>query len=177
MRGWTRFHNHEPDKFPTLPAHVHLAAGMAGAILLRTKGFQMMRDVVQRYSGNPIVTPEMIPGANTVFNSSVARFGNGYVGMFRVEKRQGYQSLRVGWSDDGITNWKFDPEEALVPTTEPFKSYEDARYDPRITQIDDTYYICHASENRLGCQISVASTKDFKAFTKIAIASEPTNRN
>ena len=137
----------------------------------------MMRDVVQRYSGNPILTPEMIPGANAVFNSSVTRFGDRYVGMFRVEKREGYQSLRVGWSDDGITNWKFDPDEVLVPTTEPFKSYEDARYDPRITQIGDTYYICHAAENRLGCQISVASTKDFKTFTKIAIASEPTNRN
>ncbi len=137
----------------------------------------MMRDVVQRYSGNPILTPEMIPGANAVFNSSVARFGNGYVGMFRVERREGYQSLRVGWSDDGITNWKFDAEEALVPTTEPFKSYEDARNDPRITQIGDTYYICHASENRLGGQISVASTKDFKKFEKIAVASEPTNRN
>jgi predicted GH43/DUF377 family glycosyl hydrolase len=121
----------------------------------------------------------MIPGANAVFNSSVARFGERYVGVFRVEKRQGYQSLRVAWSDDGINDWKFDPDEVLVPTEEPFKTYEDARYDPRITYIasDDRYYICHASENRLGCQISVASTRDFKSFTKIAVASEPTNRN
>ena len=138
-----------------------------------------MAEVIQRYSGNPILTPDMIPGANAVFNSSVARFGDKYVGVFRVEKRQGYQSLRVGWSDDGITGWKIDPDEVLVPTEEPFITYEEARYDPRITYIaeDKRYYICHASENRLGCQISVAGTTDFKKFEKIAVASEPTNRN
>src|SRR4051812_31669465 len=136
-----------------------------------------VEELVRRYSGNPILTPDMIAGANAVFNSSVARFGDRYVGVFRVEKRQGFQSLRVAWSDDGITNWKFDPEEVLVPAEEPFLTYEDARYDPRITQIGDVYYICHASENRFGCQISVASTKDFKKFEKIAVAAEPTNRN
>jgi beta-1,4-mannooligosaccharide/beta-1,4-mannosyl-N-acetylglucosamine phosphorylase len=141
-----------------------------------------MSDVVKRYSGNPILTAEMIPGANAVFNSSVVPFGDGYVGVFRVERRQGFQSLRVAWSKDGITGWKFDPEEALVPTEEPYKTYEEARYDPRITRIEDDgagghYYISHASENRYGCQVSVARTKDFKKFEKIAIASEPTNRN
>ncbi len=137
----------------------------------------MTHEIIQRYSGNPILTPEMIPGANAVFNSSVARFGDRYVGVFRVEKRQGFQSLRVAWSDDGITGWKFDPDEVLVPTEEPFITYEEARYDPRITKIEDAYYICHASENRFGCQISVARTRDFKSFEKIAVASEPTNRN
>jgi len=136
-----------------------------------------VHDVIKRYANNPILTPDQIPGCNAVFNSSVARFKDRYVGVFRVEKRQGFQSLRVAWSNDGIHNWKFDPKEVLVPTTEPFKTYEEARYDPRITQIGDTYYICHASENQFGCQVSVASTRDFKKFTKIAVASEPTNRN
>jgi predicted GH43/DUF377 family glycosyl hydrolase len=135
-----------------------------------------MAEIVQRYFGNPILTPDMIPGANAVFNSSVARFEDRYVGVFRVETRQGFQTLRLGWSSAGI---KFDllPEEILVPTDEPFVTYEEARYDPRITKIDDAYYICHASENRFGCQVSVARTRDFVKFEKIAIASEPTNRN
>ena len=135
-----------------------------------------MADVIQRYANNPIFTPEMIPGANAVFNSAVARFGDRYVGVFRVEKRQGFQSLRLGWSGDGI-KFEITPDEILVPTEEPFITYEEARYDPRITKIGDTYYICHASENRFGCQISVAGTKDFKKFEKIAVAAEPTNRN
>jgi predicted GH43/DUF377 family glycosyl hydrolase len=137
----------------------------------------MKADVVERYAGNPILTPEMIPGANAVFNSSVVPFGKGYVGVFRVERREGFQSLRVGWSDDGITGWRFDPEEVLVPTEEPFTRYEEARYDPRITRIGDDYFVCHASESRYGCQVSVAKTRDFRRFEKIAVCSEPTNRN
>lgn len=135
-----------------------------------------MPEVIQRYHANPILTPDMIPGANAVFNSSVARFGEKYVGLFRVESRQGFQTLRVGWSDDGI-KFSIEDGEVLVPTEEPFTKYEEARYDPRITKIDDMYYICHASESRYGCQISVAKTLDFKRFEKIAVCSEPTNRN
>src|SRR5205085_29838 len=78
-----------------------------------------MNDVIRRFPGNPILTPDMIPGANAVFNSSVARFRNRYVGVFRVEKRQGFQSLRLGWSDDGI-RFDFTPDEILVPAEEPF---------------------------------------------------------
>jgi predicted GH43/DUF377 family glycosyl hydrolase len=137
----------------------------------------LTQDVIRRHPSNPILTPAMIPGANAVFNSSVTRFGERYVGVFRVERRQGFQSLRVGWSVDGITGWTFDEEEALVPTDPYFAKFEEARYDPRITKVDDAYYVCHASENRFGCQISVARTRDFKRFEKVAVASEPTNRN
>lgn len=137
----------------------------------------MTPDIVRRYDHNPILSPEMVPGANAIFNSGVTRFENRYVGVFRVETRRGFQTLRVAWSDDGISNWKFDPDEVLVPTEEPFSKYEEARYDPRITKIGEEYFICHASESRYGCQISVAKTRDFKKFEKIAIASEPTNRN
>jgi predicted GH43/DUF377 family glycosyl hydrolase len=135
-----------------------------------------MAEIIQRYAHNPILAPDMIPGANAVFNSSVTRFGDRYAGVFRVETRQGYQTLRLAFSDDGI-RFNFTPDEILVPTEAPFTTYEEARYDPRITRIDDIYYICHASENRFGCQVSVAKTHDFRTFEKIAVASEPTNRN
>src|SRR6476660_6052605 len=63
----------------------------------RSEWSEIMNEVVKRYAGNPILTPEMIPGANAVFNSAVAKFGEKYVGVFRVEKREGFQSLRVAW--------------------------------------------------------------------------------
>lgn len=135
-----------------------------------------MVDIVKRYPENPIITPAMIPGANAVFNSSVVRFGDGYVSILRVESREGYQTMRLAWSDDGI---RFDVETdpVLMPEEEPFLTYEEAIYDPRITRIDNTYYICYAAENRYGCQVSVSKTDDFRHFHKVAIASEPTNRN
>lgn len=135
-----------------------------------------MPGVIKRYPGNPIIAPRMIPGANAVFNSAVAVFGDKYVAILRVESKQGFQTMRLAWSDDGI---HFDvlPDPILQPTEEPFLKYEEAIYDPRITRIDDTYYICYAAENGYGCQISISKTKDFQTFEKVAIVSEPTNRN
>jgi len=135
-----------------------------------------MSDVVVRYPGNPIIAPGMIPGANAVFNSAVIPFEGRFAAVLRVESKQGYQTMRQAWSDDGI---HFDvlPEPILTPTEEPFLTFEEAIYDPRITKIGDVYYICYAAENRYGCQVSVSKTLDFKRFEKVAIASEPTNRN
>jgi predicted GH43/DUF377 family glycosyl hydrolase len=133
-------------------------------------------DIVKRYEGNPIISSRMIPGANAVFNSAVVSFEDRYAAILRVESKQGFQTMRLAWSDDGI---HFDvlPDPILQPTEEPFLKYEEAIYDPRITRIGDTYYICYAAENGYGCQISVSKTADFQTFEKVAIASEPTNRN
>ena len=98
-----------------------------------------MAEAITRYPDNPIIRPDMIEGANAVFNSAVARFEDRYVALLRVETRQGYQTMRVAWSDDGI---HFDVgEHVLIPQEEPFLTYEEAIYDPRITTIEDTYYI------------------------------------
>ncbi|MCX6375631.1 MAG: glycoside hydrolase family 130 protein [Armatimonadetes bacterium] len=135
-----------------------------------------MSEIVHRFPGNPIITPAMIPGVNAVFNSAVVPFGDRYAAILRVESRQGYQTMRLAWSRDGI-HFEVDPDPILMPTGEPFLTYEEAIYDPRITKIGDIYYICHAAENRYGCQVSVSKTSDFRTFEKVAIASEPTNRN
>ena len=135
-----------------------------------------MPDVVTRYPNNPVISPGIIPGANAVFNSAVTPFDGRYVAVLRVESRQGYQTMRLAWSDDGI-HFDVEAEPILAPESEPYLTYEEAIYDPRITQIAGVYYICYAAENRYGCQVSVSKTLDFRRFEKVAIASEPTNRN
>ncbi len=135
-----------------------------------------MAELITRWKENPIISPDMVKGASAVFNSGVARFGDKFVAILRVELRQGCQQMRVAWSDDGI-HFDVRDEPVLVPTEEPFLTYEQAIYDPRITRIDDDYFICYAAENSFGCQVSVAKTRDFVNFEKVAIASEPTNRN
>ncbi len=135
-----------------------------------------MTDVVKRYEGNPIISAQMIPGANAVFNSAVTRFEDRYAAVLRVESKHGFQTMRMAWSDDGI-KFNVEPGEIMAPTEEPYLTYEEAIYDPRITKIGDDYFICYAAENRYGCQVSVSRTRDFRTFEKVAIASEPTNRN
>ena len=43
------------------------------------------RDVVWRSSRNPIIPRDLIPRANSIFNSAVVPFGDGFAGVFRVD--------------------------------------------------------------------------------------------
>jgi beta-1,4-mannooligosaccharide/beta-1,4-mannosyl-N-acetylglucosamine phosphorylase len=43
------------------------------------------RDVVWRYSRNPVIPRDLIPRANSIFNSAVVSFGKSFAGVFRVD--------------------------------------------------------------------------------------------
>ena len=133
-------------------------------------------EVIQRYEHNPILTAADVPGAHGVYNSGVCEYQGRYVMVMRVEAKTGLQEMRLAWSGDGI-HFKAERDKVLVPTEEPFLTYEEAIYDPRVTKIDDTYYITYASENRHGCQLGLAKTKDFESFQKVAMIAQPNNRN
>jgi len=135
-----------------------------------------MHELINRYKGNPILRPENLPNASAVLNSAFTEHDGRTIGILRVEQLSGLQSMRLAESDDGI-NFKVHDEHILVAETEPLKTYLEACYDPRITKIDDTYYITYAAENRFGCQIGLAKTQDFKKFEIIDVIAEPDNRN
>lgn len=137
----------------------------------------MLETLIQRHPENPILTADDIPGgASSVFNSALIRHGDKIVTLLRVEKRDGTQSIRYGESSDGL---KFDitADPMLVPTEEPWLTYEEANYDPRITKIEDTYYVTYAAENAHGCQIGLAHSQDLKHWEKMEPIALPDNRN
>ncbi len=140
----------------------------------------MKYDVLKRFDGNPILTAEMLDhvpgGCNSVFNSAIVPFGKGFKGILRVEERSGLQSLRVAESKDGV-RFKVLPERVLLPETDEQRVYEEAIYDPRITRIGETYFICYAAESKYGCQVALASTEDFKKFKRHGCIAETENRN
>ena len=41
------------------------------------------RNVMWRCSANPIIPRDLLPTSNSIFNSAVVPFGNGYAGVFR----------------------------------------------------------------------------------------------
>ncbi len=137
----------------------------------------MLQEIITRHPANPILTADDIPGgASSVFNSGFIRHEGKVVGLLRVERRDGTQSIRYAESADGL---KFDitDELMLVPQAEPHLTYEEAIYDPRITKIDDTFYATYASENRFGCQVGLSRSKDLKHWEKMELIAEPDNRN
>lgn len=137
-------------------------------------------DIVQRHPQNPILTASHLAhlpgGCNSVFNSAVFKFGDKYKALLRVEQRSGLQSIRLADSEDGL-NFTVHPEFLLTPETEEQALYEEAIYDPRVTEIDGKYYVCYASESRFGCQVGLAATLDFKTFERFGCIAETQNRN
>ena len=62
-----------------------------------------------RYSGNPVIKRDALPDSNSIFNSAVVPFGNGFAGVFRVDDTNIRMTLHIGFSENGI-DWKIDPD-------------------------------------------------------------------
>lgn len=135
-------------------------------------------DVIKKLE-NPILTYRDVPyEAALIFNAGVAKIGNKYVMLFRNDYGD-YENhilrgtnLGLATSDDGV-NWKVEPK--------PTFSWQDEEihrmYDPRITVIDETVYICFALDTKHGVRGGIAKVEqDFSGFEVISV-SAPDNRN
>jgi beta-1,4-mannooligosaccharide/beta-1,4-mannosyl-N-acetylglucosamine phosphorylase len=102
--------------------------------------------VFKRYLGNPIVTASAVPRANSIHNSAIVKRGEGdYAAVFRVDEISFDFVLHVGFSRDGV-NWDIDPEPIRMHSSDPDVSVANMSYDPRLTMLEDTYYLtwCNA---------------------------------
>lgn len=132
--------------------------------------------VFKRYEGNPIITAEAVPDANVIMNSAVVKFKGAYAGVFRVDNQEMAQTLHVGFSEDAI-HWDIAPEPMKLTGEVPKNLPAGRGYDPRITQIGDTYYVTWCYYPAAGPCIGLAKTKDFKHFHQMAKVLIPYNRN
>jgi predicted GH43/DUF377 family glycosyl hydrolase len=137
------------------------------------------RELVRRHEANPILTAADFPGDITwVFNSGVIKHEGRYVMVCRVEDAALNAYLWVADSEDGV---HFAPR--LAPVEVPHDDPEYAEYaartyfDPRITRLDDTFYICVAAHSRHTCRLGLFRTDDFERFEWLGCISEPDNRN
>ena len=140
---------------------------------------QWQQDIVRRCEKNPIITLDDIPqAANAVFNAAATRCQDKYLLLLRVEGLEGKSRFFLAESADGI-KFKISQEPVMERSNkEPFRTYEKRGVeDPRITKIEDTYYILYTAYSHSGTRIALASTQDFKTFRRIALISEPENKN
>ena len=136
-------------------------------------------DVVWRSSLNPILTRDAVPGANSIFNSAVVPFEDGYAGVFRVDDTTRAMKLHAGRSADGVA-WELEPEPiAFTPAdgrvAELQERFEHA-YDPRVTWLEDRFYVTWCNGYH-GPTIGLAHTADFRVFVQLDNAYLPFNRN
>ena len=95
---------------------------------------------VWRYSANPIIKRDAIPNANSIFNSAVVPYNNGYAGVFRCDSRALNMDIYAGFSDDGI-NWNINHDPIAFQGKDQEIIKREYRYDPRVCFIEDRYYI------------------------------------
>jgi len=131
--------------------------------------------VLKRYEGNPIIVPGQVPRANSIFNSAVIPFRDGYVGVFRVDEICRTMSLHVGWSRDGL-QWDISPDRIDLLCDDPEIATHGVGYDPRVTPVDGTYYVTWCNDYH-GPTIGIATTEDFETFHQMENAFPPYNRN
>ena len=133
------------------------------------------REVVWRYSGNPIIGRDGNKRSNSVFNSAVVPFRAGFAGVFRCDSRSISMDIFPGFSPDGI-HWDIQDECVQMTDADPEVLRKEYRYDARITPLDGKYYISWCNGYH-GPTIGVAWTEDFQTFHQLENAFLPYNRN
>ena len=134
------------------------------------------RDVVWRYNNNPIIKRDIIACSNSVFNSAAVPFGDRFAGVFRVDNKARDMELHAGFSKDGI-HWDIDENRIEFETDiEELKEFIYG-YDPRVTFIEDRYYLTWCNGYNSQPTIGIAWTYDFKTFHQLENAFLPFNRN
>ena len=97
-------------------------------------------DVMWRYSQNPVIGRYHIPSSNSIFNSAVVPFEDGFAGVFRCDNKAVQMNIFAGFSKDGI-HWDInhEPIQFKAGNTEMIES--EYKYDPRVTWIEDRYWV------------------------------------
>ena len=90
------------------------------------------KDVMWRYSENPVIDRYHIPSSNSIFNSAVVPFKDGYAGVFRCDNRAVQMNIFAGFSKDGI-HWEIEHEPIKFKAGNTDMIESEYKYDPRVT--------------------------------------------
>lgn len=136
-------------------------------------------NIIKRYEKNPILTKHDIPyQVETVHNSGVTKYNGKYIMIFRSHLRTGRSIIGIADSSNGY-DFVARNEPFMTPSEEPyFEDYE--KYgveDPRITKIDDIYYITYSAYSKFGVRIGLAKTHDFQTVERVAFITQSDYRN
>ncbi|MFZ2539063.1 MAG: glycoside hydrolase family 130 protein [Oscillospiraceae bacterium] len=133
------------------------------------------KDVLWRYDQNPIIERDAQKNSNSIFNSAVVPWEDGFIGVFRCDSRSRSMDIFVGRSKDGI-NWEFEDEAITFQGEDPEILNREYRYDPRVVKIEDKYFVTWCNGYH-GPTIGIAYTYDFVTFHQCENAFLPYNRN
>lgn len=142
-----------------------------------------MIPVLVRSSDNPIITgfdvpamPPLLVDPSSVFNPGATKFGDRYILLLRVQSRGRRTFLVLAESDDG-RNFDVRRDTVRIEGLDAKSEGIHHVFDPRITRIDDTWYVMFAVDTDTICRVGVARTTDFERFELVGISTGPDVRN
>lgn len=134
----------------------------------------------RRFEGNPILTSADLPvPALGVYNPGVGEVDGEVVLLLRVEDTDGRSSLYVARSEDGMRDWRVDPEPLLAPG-DPSNPYEALGCeDPRLTYVPELgqWVIVYVAVGHGGPMVALATTPDFRIVRRFGTALPPPNKD
>lgn len=129
-----------------------------------------------RYSANPVIPRNAIPSANSIFNSAVIPYKEGFAGVFRVDDQELAMTLHAGFSRDGL-HWEIEKEQIRVESPYGECGHFGQGFDPRVVFLEGRYYVTWCNCSGPGLSVGIAVTDDFQHFTQLPDAFPPFNRN
>lgn len=139
--------------------------------------------MLKRSKYNPVITRKDIPQISTALTDVTSVFNPGAVVhngkimlMLRVQNRARETFLLTAQSGDGI-KFSINEEPVYFEGIENVKERIYHIYDPRITKINDAYYIMFAMDMDGHCELGLGVTHDFEKYEFLGIVSDNDNRN
>jgi beta-1,4-mannooligosaccharide/beta-1,4-mannosyl-N-acetylglucosamine phosphorylase len=139
---------------------------------------QNSKSVIWRYKNNPIIPRDLLPASNSIFNSAVVPFKDGFAGVFRCDDNRRFMRLHSGISKDGL-DWQINEERIQFIPSDPNLELPEFEYgyDPRVCWLEDRYYVMWCNGYRNQPTIGLGYTFDFETFYQMENAFLPHNRN
>lgn len=135
------------------------------------------RELLRRYSGNPILGPHDFPKmVNAVFNPGATVIDGRTLLLLRVEHRTGLSSLVAATSEDGLTGWEIDPVRGLQSQSDRFEEHWGIE-DPRITRVGDEYFVVYVGYSTAGPLVCLAKTRDFVKWERSGVLQPPEDKD
>ena len=135
------------------------------------------RELLRRYSDNPILGPHDFPKmVNAVFNPGATVIDGRTLLLLRVEHRTGLSSLVAATSEDGLTGWEIDPVRGLQSQSDRFEEHWGIE-DPRITRVGDEYFVVYVGYSTAGPLVCLAKTRDFVKWERSGVLQPPEDKD
>jgi beta-1,4-mannooligosaccharide/beta-1,4-mannosyl-N-acetylglucosamine phosphorylase len=133
------------------------------------------KELMWRYSHNPIIPRNLTLHSNSIFNSAVVPFKGTFAGVFRCDDTIRNMNIHAGRSKDG-TNWEIEDEPIKFIKTDPELPDSDYKYDPRVVFIEDRFYVIWCNGYH-GASLGLGYTFDFEKFYQLENPMMVFNRN